>query len=536
MNFVPRGGEVWFRLVVVFMKPSSMFDTALSKQKRRWLLLLILSAVILRSPAFFNPIIDEDEAFYATAARVVNDGGLLYRDAVDLKPPLLFYFYAFGFSIFGDDLRILHGVTAAWMLATAAVIGGIATQLSKKWEAAYLAALLYVLFTPTFVPQALSTNGEILMNLPLAISAFLFLQSERDRSGAPLVLSGFFCGLAFLFKYQSGVLLAVMVGYILVAKSWLTRRWPDKPACKQSLFVTGGFVGVLILLYGIFRYLGNWEDFYFWGWKYNFIFMKDFTAEYFFKRFFAHTPRFLLIWLSLWIFTFVAIKKAFRRPREMPASYHFAILWLAGSALAVCAGGKFFGHYFIQLLPPLAVLAGASIADWWPVCDMKWKRLIVLAGIVIPPIIYLWVNWQEEQKRMQRENQYFQSIAAEVRKLSAEDDKIFVWGRMPELYYFSRRLPATRFITGNFIVGMTTYNFEDPAVRYNNAQTSPGLDWLMDDLIENPPKLIIDTAPQNFRQYGKYPISDIAPLREFIGKNYHLVASIDRLAIYAAQF
>ena len=109
-----------------------MFDTALPKQKRRWLLLLILSAIVLRSPAFFNPIIDEDEAFYATAARVVNNGGLLYKNTVDLKPPLLFYFYAACFSIFGDDLRTLHGVTVIWALATPAIIGGIAKHLSKK--------------------------------------------------------------------------------------------------------------------------------------------------------------------------------------------------------------------------------------------------------------------------------------------------------------------------------------------------------------------------------------------------------------------
>jgi len=59
---------------------------------------------------------------------------------------------------------------------------------------------------------------------------------------------------------------------------------------------------------------------------------------------------------------------------------------------------------------------------------------------------------------------------------------------------------------------------------------------LMNDLIKNRPKLIIDTAPQNFRQFGKYPISAIAPLQHFLNNNYHLVATLDRLAIYAAEF
>ncbi len=493
----------------------------------------MLSAAILRLPAFVNPIIDEDEAFYAAAGRLVNHGGKLYQDAAELKPPLLMYFYAAGFSILGHDLRLLHGATAIWALATTALIGGIARHLSRKWQAAYLAALLYVLFAPTFVPQALSTNGEILMNLPLAISAFLFLKGERDQSHTYLFLSGFFCGVAFLFKYQSGILLAVILGYIFIAKSWLAKNWPDKVTGKQSLLVIGGFASVLILLYAIFNYLGNWEAFYFWGWKFNFIFMEDFTRQYFFQRLFAHAPRFFLIWLVLWIFAFAAIRKTIRAPRDVPPGHYLVILWLLGSALAVCVGGKFFGHYFIQLLPPLTVLASVTIADWWPQA-VGWKRTALLAGIIIPPIIYLGVNWREEQKRMNGENRYFQIIAAEVRKLSSPDDKIFIWGRMPELYYFSQRLPASRFITGTFVVGMTTYNFADTSARYDSSRSAPMLSLLMDDLIKNRPKLIIDTAPQNFRQFGKYPIADIAPLQEFISNNYRSVVAIDRLLIYAA--
>jgi len=265
-----------------------------------------------------------------------------------------------------------------------------------------------------------------------------------------------------------------------------------------------------------------------------------FHAAIFFQRLFAHAPRFFLVWLVLWIFTFLAISKAVRAPREIVPGYHLIILWLLGSALAVCVSGKFFGHYFIQLLPPLTVLAGVAMVDWWPAHDStpnaKWKRRAVLAGIIIPPIIYLGVNWREEQKRLNGENRYFQTIAAEVQKLSAPTDKIFIWGRIPELYYFSQRLPASRFITSNFVVGMTTYNFADTAARYDSSRAAPMLNLLMDDLTKNHPKLIIDTAPQNFRQFGKYPISGIAPLREFIDKNYRLVAALDRLVIYAAEF
>jgi 4-amino-4-deoxy-L-arabinose transferase-like glycosyltransferase len=528
-----------------------MLETATPKNKWGWIFLIVLTAMVLRSPAYFNPIIDEDEAWYATAAHVINNGGLLYRDAVDLKPPLIFYFYACSFSIFGDDLRILHGVTVLWVLATALVMARITFRLTQQAEAPYVSALLYVLFTPTFVPQALATNGEILMNLPLALSVFGFLKSERPSSSSlvrssqtgslrSVFPSGIFCGLAFLFKYQSGMLLGVLLAYILVIKPWLSNRRPEKAAFVQSLLVCGGFVSVLVALFIVFHYLDNWEDFYFWGWKYNFIFISDFTWPFFIKHFFDLTPRFVVIWLILWIFGFAAIRQALRNPREVPAIHHLIALWLVGSAFAVCVGGKFFGHYYIQLLPPLAILAAISLNAWWQangrVTYIKWLRAAVLLGIFLPPLIYLATNWREEQKRMRGENQYIQNLAAEVRKLSEKGEKIFVWGRMPELYYFSQRLPASRFITTNFVVGMNTYNYNDRAAPNDHAVGPRLLEWLLNDLAAKRPKLIIDTSPQNFRQYGKYPLAEMALLQDFLQKNYRLAKTIDRVAIYAAEF
>jgi hypothetical protein len=442
-------------------------------------------------------------------------------------------------------------VTTFWVLATAATIGCISRRLTGNAETAYLTALLYVLFTPTFVPQALSTNGEIIMNLPLALSVLFFLKSQerkpvllwgtiaRPNSLAAITSfpGGFFCGVAFLVKYQGGIMLAVILFYILIAKPLLSPKWPGKAAFIPSLFVLAGFASILVAIHGIFRYLGNWEDFYFWGWKYNFIFMGEFTWPYFFKRFFGMTPRFILVWLILWVFAFAAIKRAVQSPAPIHTGHHLMILWLAGSALAVCAGGKFFGHYYIQLLPPLAILAAGSIVAWRQKSRSlplgKWQRAFVLAGIVIPPVIYLGANWREELKRVNGENQYMQALAVKVQQRSADGDPIFVWGRMPELYYFSRRLPASRFITCNFLVGMTTYDYYEKNAKPDSAFSSPIWDSLFSDLARNRPKLIIDTSPRNFRQYGKYPISEFPRLHDYLSRHYHLVETIDQLSIYS---
>src|SRR5262245_66651792 len=55
---------------------------------RLFLVLLALTAV-LRTPAFSVDVFNSDETFLATQADVIRDGGKLYEEAADRKPPLV---------------------------------------------------------------------------------------------------------------------------------------------------------------------------------------------------------------------------------------------------------------------------------------------------------------------------------------------------------------------------------------------------------------------------------------------------------------
>ena len=64
----------------------------------------------------------------------------------------------------------------------------------------------------------------------------------------------------------------------------------------------------------------------------------------------------MLATLPLWIAAVVAMREDLRDDRRRPAALVGA-LWLAGSLGAACLGGRFYGHYFIPILPPLVWLA-----------------------------------------------------------------------------------------------------------------------------------------------------------------------------------
>ena len=54
---------------------------------RRWSMLLVLLTVVLRLPAVLHPKYIDDEGGYAVVAQELLQGGTLYVNAVDRKPP-----------------------------------------------------------------------------------------------------------------------------------------------------------------------------------------------------------------------------------------------------------------------------------------------------------------------------------------------------------------------------------------------------------------------------------------------------------------
>src|SRR2546430_7811327 len=73
-----------------------------SRQFRFAALGIILLTVAIRLPCLLHPQPIDDEAGYSVIANEIIDGGRPYIDAVDRKPPLLFWTYAAVFKVAGE--------------------------------------------------------------------------------------------------------------------------------------------------------------------------------------------------------------------------------------------------------------------------------------------------------------------------------------------------------------------------------------------------------------------------------------------------
>ena len=110
------------------------------------LLGLVLLTIVTRLPALLHPLPIDDEAGYSVIANEIVDGGRPYIDAVDRKPPLLFWIYAAVFKVAGKyNWKALHLVSLSWALATMAGLYAIGKQLFDR-ETGLVAALFYSVF------------------------------------------------------------------------------------------------------------------------------------------------------------------------------------------------------------------------------------------------------------------------------------------------------------------------------------------------------------------------------------------------------
>src|SRR3954464_6701386 len=100
---------------------------------------------------------------YSVVANEIIDGGRPYVDAVERKPPLLFWTYAAIFDVAGEyNWKALHAIALLWTLGT---MGGLYVIGKRLFDPAtgLIAAFFYSIFQCWATAKNLAFNGELMM-------------------------------------------------------------------------------------------------------------------------------------------------------------------------------------------------------------------------------------------------------------------------------------------------------------------------------------------------------------------------------------
>ena len=483
---------------------------------------IILLTVAIRLPSLLHPRPIDSEAMYSVVANEIVDGGRPYADAVERKPPLLFWTYAAIFKVAGEfNWKALHIVALMWTLCAMAGLYAIGSELFDR-NTGLIAALFYCVFQPWWTWKTLSFDGEMVMNLPIIWAWAIAFRRSSSRLRLELFAAGALLATAFLLK-QPAAIAAVPLGIYLLLPSYRVSRSLTRTnsiihatTLTTGFFVTLGLAAIVLWKQGILH-----EAFY---WT-----ITDHDIPHvFWQKGIVITLAFLGACLPVVFGAIMACRDkgeiwAGRTPERT------ALLGLlAASAIGAAAGARFYPHYYVQLIPPLALLAAPYYARLWSgaIEPPYWllRPRLTYAWLVLTVIAFSIVHWAGlAQRRVPSEEGRY------LFTHSAPDDRIFVWGQSEGIYLDAHRRPACRYIT---TFPLTGYVFGGPISGFDTrGRILPGAWSILErDFARHPPTYIVDV--QSDLKTAQYPVKDFPILAKLLKERYQPVAHTAKALIY----
>jgi hypothetical protein len=496
--------------------------TRRSRQFRFAVLGIILLTVAIRLPSVLHPQPIDSEAMYSVVANEIVDGGRPYADAVERKPPLLFWTYAAVFKIAGKyNWKALHIVALVWTLCAMAGLYVIGSDLFDS-KTGLIAALFYSVFQPWWTWKTLAFDGEMLMNLPIIWAWAIAVRRGSSRLRPELFAAGAFLGAAFLLK-QPAAIAAVPLGiYLLLPNYRAGRSLTRTNSIVQAGVLTSGFFAALGLVTIVLWKQGILHDAFYWT-------IADHDVPHvFWQKGIVNTLIFLGACLPLLIGAILACRDKDEIWTGKTAERTALLGLLAASAIGAAAGARFYPHYYVQLIPPLALLAAPYYARLWSrmISPPQWflRPGVTYAWLALTIILFSVKHWTGlEPRRVPSEAGRYLSAH------SSADDRIFVWGQSPEIYLDAHRRPACRYIT---TFPLTGYVFGGPIPGFDTrSRILPGA-WttLEQDFAKHSPTYIVDVRPDP--KSAQYPVKNFPILAKLLAKQYQPVADTAEAVIY----
>jgi len=483
---------------------------------------IILLTVAIRLPSLLHSQPLDSEAMYSVVANEIVDGGRPYADAVERKPPLLFWTYAAVFKIAGKfNWKALHIVALVWTLCAMAGLYVIGRELFDR-NTGLIAALFYSVFQPWWTWKTLSFDGEMLMNLPIIWAWAIAFRRNSSRMRPELFAAGALLGAAFLMK-QPAAIAAVPLGiYVLLPSYRASRSLTRTNSIIQAAMLTAGFFAALSLVTIVLGKQGILHDAFYWT-------IADHDIPHvFWQKGILLTLTFTGTCLPLIVGAIIACRDKDEVWAGKTAERTALLRLLAASAIGAAAGARFYPHYYVQLIPPLALLAASYYARlWsWTIQPPHW--------LLRPKVTYAWLVLTVMALSIAHciglASQCASSEAGRYLFTHSDSaDRIFVWGQSPEIYLDAHRRPACRYIT---TFPLTGYVFGGPIPGFDTrSRILPGA-WttLEQDFARHPPAYIVDV--QADPKTAQNPVKNFPILAKLLAERYQPVARTAEGVIY----
>jgi hypothetical protein len=298
----------------------------------------------------------DDQTLFLLGAEVIRDGGVLYRDFWDIKPPGIFLLYLAGGRLFGFTdvgIRVMELV----ILAGFAVLAFLWLRSGIGARAAWLGALLLIPYYNSIGNESDLGTVEGLACLPLAIAAFGLLAPYSEWR---LILAGASIGVMILLKP-----FYVLLGAAFWLVFLLTNRTAGRRVRTWAILLISATVPIAATV-SWFALRGALPDLI------DAVIRVPYEARYVVNpldRLWILRSGFEHVWhgtLALRLLLIPAAWAAYakRHDRGMAIALTFLVTWIAAGTIAILLQlQSWWIYHWLLILPPLAMLAGLGL-DW----------------------------------------------------------------------------------------------------------------------------------------------------------------------------
>lgn len=382
---------------------------------------LLLLTVIVRLPFLAVPMIT-DEGGYAYVAHYWAAGSRLYVDLPFDRPQGIFLVYRALLALLGEDVIALRVGAALVAAATAIAIAVLAReQISRR--AAWIAGGAFALFATCPSVEGFSANAELFANLPLVLAAHATWKRRW-------FLAGLFAGIACVVKPSGLSALVLLVAWAAI----------ERAGVRALLAGVAGFA--LAPAASVLHGISVGFDAYFAS------LVSDRLLAFSVVTSSADAQRglfleSLVITSPAW--ALLAVLAASGAVHVSSSVRRFGVLWLVASFAGMTLGGTWHGHYYMQVLPPLAILAGGAQLGQGS-RRVIWSALLVLAFLRFAAVdARYWFEAPDQiSLRLYHRPSYLlgQQIADFIAARTTADQTMYVAFAEAHLYYLARRRAA----------------------------------------------------------------------------------------------
>jgi hypothetical protein len=414
-------------------------------------IIVITTTVLYARIRLLGTPLERDEGEYAYIGQLLLHGSPPYNLAYTMKLPGTAMVYAFFMSLFGQSAPGIHSGLLLVNIANALLVFMLGKRLFNR-DTATIAAAFYALLSVSENVLGVAAHATHFVTC-FALGGIVLLQRAlSDKNRYLVFVSGLCFGTALLMKQHA--LLFIPFAF------WFQVWHHDKPdlrrACADSALLCLGVALPYIALLSWLLYAGTFARFWFWTMQYA----RQYTGELSLSNapavFYSQFQPIMLDQFLIWFLAGCgALITGWNTARRGTPPVLLGLL--AFSFLMICPGFYFRPHYFVLMLPAVALLAAYAATS---AGDLAGKIRAGSYTVLLPPLLVaiaalsgiysekdylLFFTPQQASRHMYGLNPFPEAleIADYIRRNSTEKETVAILGSEPEILFYADRRSAT---------------------------------------------------------------------------------------------